>query len=151
MHGIRRFRPSPALLLALLAIVVLSAGSATAARLITSSQIKNETIKKADLGKKLKSKVFTTTAFAKVDGNGSLLTGRRATGASRTEAGDFQVTFKSPVDGCAAVATPRGTPGNEFFGYATTYTPPGNAVRVVLHNPVGVKVDGAGFNLGLIC
>jgi hypothetical protein len=152
MRHMRRFRPSPALLIALLAIVIVSAGSAAAARLITSQQIKNGTLKKADLSKKLKNKIFDSTAFAKVDENGTLLSGRWATSVSRTSAGDFQVSFKKPVDGCAALATPRGTTSNEFYGFATTYTPPGKTVRVVLRNPNGAaKADGAGFNLGLIC
>jgi hypothetical protein len=61
------------------------------------------------------------------------------------------VSFKKPVDGCAAVATPRGTSSNEFYGFATTYTPPGKIARVVLRNAAGSKADGGGFNLGLIC
>ena len=153
MRRIRQSRPSPALLLALLAVVLAGVGSATAASLVTSSEIKNGTIKQADLGKKLKAKIFKSTAFAKVDENGTLLVGRGATSASRTSTGDFEVTFTKAVDGCAAVATARGTTSNEFYGFITTYTPPGKVVRVVLRspNPGGPKTDGAGFNLALIC
>jgi hypothetical protein len=151
MRRMSKFRPSPALLLALFAIIVASVGSATAAQLITSSQVKNGTLKEADLSKKLKNKVFDSTAFAKVDENGNLLEGRGATSVSRTSTGDFQVSFKKPVDGCAALATPRGTSSNEFYGFATTYTPPGKTARVVLRTPAGAKSDGAGFNLGLVC
>jgi hypothetical protein len=151
MRRMRRFRPSRVLLLALLGVIVASAGTATAVQLVTSSQIKNGTLQQADLSKKLKNKVFDATAFAKVDENGNLLSGRWATSVSRTSVGDFQVSFKKPVDGCAALATPRGSSSNEFYGFATTYTPPGKTARVVLHNPAGAKADGAGFNLGLIC
>jgi hypothetical protein len=151
MHRMRRFRPSPVLLLVLLGVFVASAGTATAVQLVTSSQIKNGTLKEADLSKKLKNKLFDATAFAKVDENGNLLEGRWATSVSRTSVGDFQVSFKKPVDGCAALATPRGTSSNEFYGFATTYTPPGKAARVVLRNTSGAKADGAGFNLGLLC
>jgi hypothetical protein len=147
----RRFRPSPAVLLASLAVILASAGTATAVQLVTSSQVKNGTLKKADLSKKLKSSIFDATAFAKVDENGNLLEGRSATSVSRTGIGDFQVSFKKPVDGCAAVASPRGTSTNEFYGFATTYTPPGKAARVVLRTPAGAKADGAGFNLALLC
>jgi hypothetical protein len=147
----RRFRPTPALLLALLAVIVASAGTATAVQLVTSDQIKNGTLKNADLSKKLKNSIFDATAFAKVDENGNLLEGRGATSVSRTGVGDFQVTFKKAVDGCAAVASPRGTSSNEFYGFATTYTPPGKVARVVLRSPAGAKTDGAGFNLGLLC
>ena len=151
MHRMRRFRPSPALFLALFAVIVASAGTATAVQLVTSSQIKNGTLKEADLSKKLKNKIFDATAFAKVDENGNLLEGRWATSVSRSGVGDFQVSFKKPVDGCAALASPRGTTTNEFYGFATTYTPPGKTARVVLRNPAGAKADGAGFNLGLVC
>jgi hypothetical protein len=151
MRRITQFRPSPALLLALLAILVASVGSATALQLITRSQVKNGTLKEADLSKKLKNKIFDSTAFAKVDENGTLLVGRWATSVSRTSTGDFQVSFKKPVDGCAALATPRGTSSNEFSGNPTTNTPPRKTARVVLHNASGAKADGGGFNLGLIC
>jgi hypothetical protein len=151
MRRMSRFLPSRALLLALFGVIVACAGTATAVQLVTSSQIKNGTLQKADLSKKLKTKIFDATAFAKVDENGSLLSGRWATSVSRTSVGDFQVSFKKPVDGCAALATPRGSSSNEFYGFATTYTPPGTTARVVLHNPAGAKADGAGFNLGLIC
>jgi hypothetical protein len=151
MRRMRRLGPSPALLFALLAVILASAGTATAVQLITSSQIKNGTLKEADLSTKLKNKVFDSTAFAKVDENGNLLEGRSATSVSRTGTGDYLVSFKKPVDGCAAVATVRGTTTNEFYGFVTTYTPPGKTARVVLRNTAGAKADGAGFNLGLFC
>jgi hypothetical protein len=151
MRRVKRFRPPQILLAALLGIILASAGTATAVQLVTSSQVKNGTLKQADLSKKLKNKIFDSTAFAKVDETGNLLEGRWATSASHTSTGDFQVSFKKPVDGCAAVATPRGTTSNEFYGFVTTYTPPGKAVRVVRRTPGGAKADGAGFNLGLIC
>jgi hypothetical protein len=151
MRRMSRIRPSPALLLALLGVIIASAGTATAVQLVTSSQVKNGTLQQADLSKKLRNKIFDATAFAKVDENGTLLEGRWATSVSRTSVGDFQVSFKKPVDGCAALASPRGTSSNEFYGFATTYTPPGKTARVVLRNASGAKADGAGFNLGLIC
>jgi hypothetical protein len=151
MRRMRRFRPSPALLVAVIAVTVATAGTATAVQLVTSSQVKNGTLKEADLSKKLKTSIFDATAFAKVDENGNLLEGRSATSVSRTGVGDYQVSFKKPVDGCAAIATVRGTTTNEFYGFVTTYTPPGKTARVVLRNTAGAKADGAGFNLGLIC
>ena len=53
MKGSKR-RPSPALIVAIVALVVACAGTAIAANLITSSEIKNGTIKKQDLSAKLK-------------------------------------------------------------------------------------------------
>ena len=49
MRHITRQRPSASIVVAVLAVVIASAGSATAAGLITSSQIKNNTISSADI------------------------------------------------------------------------------------------------------
>lgn len=46
-------RPSPALVISIIALVVAGAGTALAANLITSAEIKNGTIKKQDLSAKL--------------------------------------------------------------------------------------------------
>jgi hypothetical protein len=54
MKGLGRFRPSPSMLVALLALVMATTGSAVAASLITSKQIKNGTIKSKDLSAKAK-------------------------------------------------------------------------------------------------
>jgi hypothetical protein len=52
MRVLRRRRPSPAFIIGVLALVVACAGSATAATVITSKQIKNGTIQLADLNKR---------------------------------------------------------------------------------------------------
>ena len=49
MRRITRQRPSASIVVAVLAVVIASAGSATAAGLITSSQIKNNTISSVDI------------------------------------------------------------------------------------------------------
>jgi hypothetical protein len=49
-----RQRPSPALVVAVVAVLLASAGSAVAAQLITSRQIKNGTIQRADLSKSVR-------------------------------------------------------------------------------------------------
>ena len=48
------WRPSPALIVAIVALVLAAVGTAFAANLITTSEIKNGTIKKQDLSAKLK-------------------------------------------------------------------------------------------------
>jgi hypothetical protein len=52
MSRFRRYRPSGSMLVALLALVMATTGSAVAATLITSKQIKNGTIQTADISKK---------------------------------------------------------------------------------------------------
>src|SRR5882762_9156388 len=52
MSRFRRYRPSGSMLVALLALVMATTGSAVAASLITSAQIKNGTIQTADISKK---------------------------------------------------------------------------------------------------
>jgi hypothetical protein len=49
MGRIARFRPSPAMVVAFVALLVASAGSATAATLITGKRIKNNSIASADI------------------------------------------------------------------------------------------------------
>jgi Collagen triple helix repeat (20 copies) len=52
MSPLRRFRPSGSMVVALIALVVATTGSAVAASLITSAQIKNGTIQTKDISKK---------------------------------------------------------------------------------------------------
>ena len=143
-------QPSPALVLALVAIVIASAGSATAASLITGKQIRNGTIKGEDLSKTLRDRLGNTY-IAKVGGDGGLISQRGIKSVTHPGAGDFQVTFRRSVERCAAVATVRGTADVEVHGYITTYTPANDVIRVVLRNPGGNQIDGAGFNLVVFC
>src|SRR3977135_3251425 len=52
MNSLRRYRPSGSMLVALLALVMATTGSAVAASLITSAQIKDGTIQTKDISKK---------------------------------------------------------------------------------------------------
>jgi hypothetical protein len=52
MNRLRRYRPTPSMLVALLALVLASTGSAVAASFITSKQIKDGTITAKDINKK---------------------------------------------------------------------------------------------------
>jgi hypothetical protein len=53
MNRLRRYRPTPSMLVALVALVMASTGSAVAASLITSKQIKDGTITAKDISKKM--------------------------------------------------------------------------------------------------
>jgi hypothetical protein len=144
------FQLSPAMLVALLALVAGSAGTATAQQLITGKQIRNGTIRSEDLSKSLRKRVGNSYG-AKVGGDGSLIASRGARSATRTTTGDFQVVFARSVEKCAAVATPRGTADVEVHGFITTYSPSATSIRVVIRRPNGETADGAGFNLAVVC
>jgi hypothetical protein len=150
MHRIRGLQPTPALVLASIAIIIACAGSATAASLITGKQIKNGTIKGEDLSKTLRERLGNVY-IAKVGGDGGLISQRGIKSVTHPGAGDFQVTLRKSVERCAAVATVRGTAEVEVHGFITTYTPAKDVIRVVLRNPGGNQVDGAGFNLVVVC
>jgi hypothetical protein len=151
MHRLRGLlEPSPALVLAVVALVIACAGSATAASLITGRQIRNGTIKGEDLSKTLRDRLGNTYV-AKVGGDGGLISQRGIKSVTHPGAGDFVVTFRRSVERCAAAATVRGTADVEVHGFITTYTPANDVIRVVLRNPGGNQVDGAGFNLAVFC
>jgi hypothetical protein len=150
MRRITQVRPSPALLVAVVAVIVAGVGGATAADLVTSSDIKNGTIRNGDLSSSVRKKL-DNQYFAKVDSDGSLLAKRGVKSAERTTAGDFRVVFRKDVDKCVPVATVRGTAQLEFYGFITTYTPSDDTIRVVLRNGAAGKADGAGFNLAVLC
>ena len=149
MHRLGRFRPSPALVIAIAAVIVAGAGSATAARVITGKDIKNGSIGAADLKKKLRGDL--RAGFVKVGPDGSVLGSRNVGQVARTGPGDFTVPFKRNIEKCATVATIRGTADNQFFGYITTYTTTPTTVRVLIRNPLWSPTDGAGFNLAVSC
>ena len=149
-YRLRRLRPSPAMVVALIAVIVASAGSATAARLVTGKQIRNGSVSNADLSKSLRSKI-AGPAFIKVAADGSTIASRNVGAVTRNGVGDFNIAYKRNVEKCATLATLRGTADNQFHGFITTYTPGGTTVRVVIRNALGVPADGAGFSLSVIC
>lgn len=132
-----------------LAALAAGAGSATAAGLVTSSQIKNGTIKEVDLKASYREQLKPW--FAKVDPAGKLLASRHVTAIAHVKAGYWDVTFNRSVQPCAGVATVRGTAANEYYGFITTYMPADKVIRVVLRDPAGKPSDGAGFNLVSSC
>ena len=150
MRRVLRTRPSAATVIALIALVLASAGGATAAQLVTGKQIKNGSVASADLSKSLRGKI-AGPGFVKVGPDGTVLASRNVGKVTRTSAGDYTVAYKKNVDKCATIATVRGVAGNEFFGFVTTYAIPPTTVRVLLRNNLGIPSDGQGFNLTVIC
>lgn len=150
MSRIRRSRRSPAVAVAALALVAALAGTAIAGGGATTSAISKATVKKI-ANKQANKLIDETTAFAKVDQNGTLLAGSGVTSATRTAAGDYLVVFQRDITNCANVAGVREVVGNEFHGLVSTYTPAANTVRVTTYDRQGQNTDGNGFNLIVTC
>jgi hypothetical protein len=127
---LRRFLPSPAMVVAVIALVMSLGGSAYAL-VITGKSIKNGTVTAKDIhnhtlrgndvrhdglggGSIKESSLATVPAsvltygsqkFAVVTGGGVLIRGRGVTSAARTSEGRYQVIFNSDIRNCAYFAT----------------------------------------------
>lgn len=105
----RRRRLSPSLIVASLALIVASSGSAVAAALITGKQIKDESVtgkdikngslafKELDSAAKKKTTKIVTPLWALVDLDGTLLRGKGVVTVERSTNGQYFVTFNRKV------------------------------------------------------
>jgi hypothetical protein len=162
----RRLVPSPAMVVALVALFVAMGGSAYAL-VITGKSIKNGTVTNKDLkdrsvtgndmnensvgGGAIKESSLATVPesllahgsarFAVVNSGGQLVRGRNAQ-AARTGAGRYQVIFNADIRGCAYFAT---------IGDASAAAPPQNSqisVSSLASNVNGVAVRTENANGG---
>jgi hypothetical protein len=127
----RRFLPSPAMVVAIVALIASLSGSAYAALVITGKSIKNGTVTTKDIrnrslsgldmrrdgvgGSAIKestlgpvpSSFLTGGAgrFAVVNANGQAVRGRDISSVARTSEGRYQVIFGGDVRSCAYFAT----------------------------------------------
>ena len=179
MTRFRRFLPSPAMAVALLALFMAMGGSAYAL-VITSGSIKNNTIKSVDmrnhslLGKDVRKNgigggaikestlgqvpsagiAHGSARFAVVNSGGQGVRGRGTTSVARTAEGRYQVIFDADVRGCAYYAT---------LGGPTAAAPPDNGQITVSGlgsnvNGVDIRTTGANgveankpFHLVVLC
>lgn len=173
MKKLRKMRPSPAMVVAMVALVVALAGTAYAAQTINGGAIKKQTIgggklKKDTLtGFQINNNKLGTVPFAQVathnfwavvnnpasPGNAAL---SRASGpniAAVEGGGAVTVTFPFNVSGCADVAA-RNNAGNSVpnAGYAQTNASAANpnAIEVRTKDKDGNNED-ADFHLIVIC
>lgn len=173
MSKLRKRRPSPAMVVAVMALIVALAGTAVAAQTINGGAIKKQTIG----GGKLKQKTLTGfqintnklgtvpsaqrathTYWAVVNnpagqGNAALARASDA-GISAVEAGGaVSIVFPQNISGCANIAgrNNAGTTGPQS-GYAQTNTSPANANAVEVHtrDKAGANED-ADFHLIVVC
>jgi hypothetical protein len=127
----RRFLPSPAMVVAVVALVASLSGSAYAAFVITGKSIKNGTVTGKDIrnhslrgsdirhdsvgGGSIKESTLGTVPgafltigaarFAVVNANGQAIRGRDISSVARTSEGRYQVIFNGDVRNCAYFAT----------------------------------------------
>lgn len=173
MSRLKNRRPSPALVVSIIALVVALAGTAYAAQTINGGSIKKQTVG----GGKLKHKTLTGfqintnklgtvpsarrathTYWAVVDnpGNPGNATLARASDAGITAAeggGAVTVTFPQNVSGCADVAG-RSNAGTSVpnAGYAQTNTSAANASAIEVHTrDKEGKNEDADFHLIVVC
>jgi hypothetical protein len=165
MTRFRRFLPSPAMAVALLALFMAMGGSAYAL-VITSGSIKNNTIRSVDvrnnslLGKDVRSNgigggaikesslgtvgsafiAHGSARYAVVNAGGQSVRGRGTTSVARTGEGRYQVIFDADVRNCGYYAT---------VGGPTAAAPPDNgqiAVSGLGSNVNGVDIRTTGAN-----
>ena len=173
MSRLKSGRPSPAMVVASIALIVALAGSAYAAQTINGGAIKKQTIG----GGKLKRKTLTGfqintkklgvvpaarraahTYWAVVNnpagaGNAALARASDAGIAATEGGGAVAVTMPANISGCASVAG-RNNAGTSVpgAGYAQTNTSPANAsaVEVRTRDEKGAGAD-ADFHLIVVC
>ncbi len=179
MRRLRRFMPSPAMVVALTALVMSLGGSAYAL-VVTGKAIRNNTVtgfdirqrsltgndvrrdkigggsvKESTLGPVPSSLIAHGGArFAVVNGGGQLARGRDVSSAARTAVGRYQVVFNGDVRGCGYYATigdpsAAGPPQNSQASVASLASNV-NGVAIRTENNNGVEVD-RGFHLIAFC
>jgi hypothetical protein len=156
MAFIRRLTPSPAMVVALVALFMAMGGSAYAL-VITSGSIKNNTIRSVDVrnrslsgkdvrgngigGRAIKESTLSAVPsaflahgaarFAVVTAGGQQVRGRNTTSVSRTGEGRYQAIFDTNVRNCAYYAT---------IGGPSAAAPPDNGQITV--SSLGSNVNG---------
>jgi hypothetical protein len=179
MLRLRRFVPSPAMVVALTALVMSLGGSAYAL-VVTGKTIRNNSVTGSDIrqrsltgndverdriggGSVKESSLGVVPSallahggarFAVVDGGGQLARGRDVSSVARTGAGRYQVIFNSDVRGCGYYATigdpsAGGPPQNSQASVASLASNV-NGVAIRTENNNGAEVD-RGFHLIVFC
>jgi hypothetical protein len=178
MTRFRRFIPSPAMAVALLALFMAMGGSAYAL-VITSGSIKNNTIRSLDvrngapLGKDFRANgvgagaikestlgtvpgafvAHGSARFSVVNSTGQQVRGRGTTSAARTAEGRYQVVFDADVRNCGYYATigdPSASQPQSGQVAVSSLAPNVNGVRIRTENDAGATADRP-FHLVVLC
>jgi hypothetical protein len=179
VRGLRRFMPSPAMIVALTALIMSLGGSAYAL-VVTGKTIRNNSVTGRDIrqrsltgndverdrigGGSVKESTLGvvpsallahgSARFAVVNGAGQVVRGRDVSSAARTGAGRYQVVFNADVRSCGYYATvgdpsAAGPPQNAHASVASLGSNV-NGVAIRVENNGGAEVD-RGFHLVVLC
>jgi hypothetical protein len=102
---LKRYRPSPAIVLASIALIVALAGSAVALpgkKGVKADDLATGSVTKRAIGK---TGVYGLRLWAVIDTNGSLVRGGGVDSATRASTGAYHIVFKQNVSKCAYLAT----------------------------------------------
>jgi hypothetical protein len=179
MRPVRRLLPSPAMVVALTALVMSLGGSAYAL-VVTGKTIRNNTVTGKDIrnrsltgndarrdsvggGSIKESKLGTVPSsfvtlgaarFAVVSESGQLVRGRDISSVARTGAGRYQAIFNGDVRGCAYFATVGDTsaaaPPQNSQITTSSLASNVNGVTIRTENGAGAEVDRP-FHLIVLC
>jgi hypothetical protein len=177
---LRRFVPSPAMVVALTALFLALGGSAYAL-VITGKSIRNNTVTGSDIrngslrgkdahqnsfgGGAIKESslgtvpaaglAYANARFAVVAGNGVLVRGRSVSSVARTGAGRYQVIFAGDVRNCGYYATVGDTSATPLGGGSQITTASlstsANGVAVRTWGPNGQSTGDRPFHLLVSC
>jgi hypothetical protein len=167
MKRLSRFRPSPALVIACIALFAAMGGSAYAAVVITGKNVKNYSLTGKDVkkdgigGVTVKESRLSTVPSASgvsqtavVGSLGQLVRGKGVVSAVRTSTGRYQVTFNRNIQTCVPVASigdpsAAGPPTGQISttGLATN----GNVIQVRTTNANNSDAADKSFALIVSC
>jgi hypothetical protein len=171
-------RPSPSLVISVVALIVALGGTGYAAVRVTGKQIKDSSITGRDVkNKSLTKKDFKGSVtgargatgalgpkgdkgdkgdmgnaplWAVIASDGSKANGRGVVSSERLGLGQYDVIFSQDVSACALTATPGG-PSTAFEQpFASPYNANANGVFVEIKNGAGDRTD-RNFNLTVAC
>lgn len=160
---VKRYRPSPAMVLAFIALCVGLAGSATA--LEGSRSVKADDLASGSVGKRAirargvgnselgRTRAYGLRLWAVIDTNGSRVRGSGVTSTTRAAPGAYHVVFNQDVTGCGYLATLGRTgaqvaQGGEIGTGGLPGTP--NGVWVRTRDSAGNLTDRS-FHIAITC
>ncbi len=157
MFGIKIHRPSPALVVAVLALLIASSGTAYAATMLPKNSVGTAQIKK---GAVTLTKIAASAqgslkprAWASVK-NGTVLASSGFTGAlAHPSDGVFDLTLKKAATDCAAIASENPNGGHIVGGIAQANITSGKKLRVETQYYGGstFAVSDEGFSVVVFC
>ena len=147
MFGIKIHRPSPALAVAMIALLVALSGTAYAAvtlapNSVGTAQLKTGAVTLTKIAKSAQG-ALKPRAWATVKSDGTIVAKSGITGSvGHAYTGIYDLTLSKPATHCAAIASENPNGGRVVGGIAQAYVPDGTALQVT------TQYYSSGFALG---